>query len=109
MRAPWKTRDSFCRMFNLWAGDCGGDGRFGCDPRMHLIEKVGFADTEQRGKALASWHAHWDNRKTIFVEKTPENLLMTRFLQAAFPNCYFIVIRQPSCGAFRLAPTHDLE
>jgi sulfotransferase family protein len=28
------------------------------------------------------------------VEKTPANLLMTRFLQAAFPNSYFIVIRR---------------
>jgi len=28
------------------------------------------------------------------VEKTPGNLIMTRFLQAAFPNAYFIVIRR---------------
>jgi hypothetical protein len=28
------------------------------------------------------------------VEKTPENFLMTRFLQAAFPNSYFVVIRR---------------
>jgi len=30
----------------------------------------------------------------ICVEKTPGNILMTRFLQAAFPNSYFIVIRR---------------
>jgi hypothetical protein len=28
------------------------------------------------------------------VEKTPENFLMTRFLQAAFPNSYFVVLRR---------------
>jgi hypothetical protein len=28
------------------------------------------------------------------VEKTPGNLLMTRFLQAAFPNSYFVVIER---------------
>jgi hypothetical protein len=28
------------------------------------------------------------------VEKTPGNLLMTRFLQAAFPNSYFIVVKR---------------
>jgi hypothetical protein len=28
------------------------------------------------------------------VEKTPGNLLMTRFLQAAFPNSYFVVIKR---------------
>jgi hypothetical protein len=26
------------------------------------------------------------------VEKTPGNFLMTRFLQAAFPNSYFVAI-----------------
>jgi len=34
-------------------------------------------------KLRESWHPYWDNSKTIFVEKTPANLLMTRFLQAA--------------------------
>jgi hypothetical protein len=28
------------------------------------------------------------------VEKTPENFLMTRFLQVAFPNSYFVVIKR---------------
>ena len=28
------------------------------------------------------------------MEKTPANLLMTRFLQAAFPNSYFVVVRR---------------
>src|SRR5256885_10845695 len=32
--------------------------------------------------------------KKKFVEKTPENFLMTRFLQAAFPNSYFVVLRR---------------
>src|SRR5205085_5172950 len=32
--------------------------------------------------------------KTICVEKTPGNLIMTRFLQAAFPDAYFIVVRR---------------
>src|SRR5206468_1578940 len=42
----------------------------------------------------ASWHAYWDKSKRICVEKTPGNLLMTRFLQAAFPNSYFIVVKR---------------
>jgi hypothetical protein len=45
-------------------------------------------------KLKASWHQYWDESKTICLEKTPENLLMTRFLQAAFPNSYFIIIRR---------------
>jgi sulfotransferase family protein len=40
------------------------------------------------------WHSYWDPTKTICLEKTPGNLIMTRFLQAAFPHAYFIVIRR---------------
>jgi hypothetical protein len=74
--------------------DCGGPGRFGFDPRAHLTETSALLTPANVAKLRASWHAYWENSKTIFVEKTPANLLMTRFLQAAFPNSYFIVIRR---------------
>ena len=73
---------------------CGGPGRFGFDPRAHLTETSALLTAENAAKLRATWHAYWDNRKTIFVEKTPANLLMTRFLQAAFPNSYFVVIKR---------------
>jgi len=76
------------------AGDCGGDGRFGFDPRMHLTEKSDLLTQNNVERLWASWSPYWDKRKTIFVEKTPSNLLMTRFLQAAFPNSYFVVVRR---------------
>jgi hypothetical protein len=72
----------------------GGDGRFGFDPRMHLTETSDLLTPENVAKLRTSWHPYWDNTKAIFVEKTPGNLLMTRFLQAAFPNSYFVVIRR---------------
>ena len=72
----------------------GGMSRFGFDPRAHRTETSPLLTPENVRKLQASWHAYWDNSKTIFVEKTPANLLMTRFLQAAFPNSYFIVIRR---------------
>jgi hypothetical protein len=74
--------------------DCGGPGRFGFDPRVHLTEMSHLLTRENVAKILESWHVYWDNEKTIFVEKTPANLLMTRFLQTAFPNSYFIVIKR---------------
>jgi hypothetical protein len=73
---------------------CGGPGRFGFDPRAHLTETSALLTRGNVAKLRASWHAHWDNSKAIFVEKTPANLLMTRFLQAAFPNSYFVVIKR---------------
>ena len=74
--------------------ECGGAGRFGFDPRAHLTETSTLLTAQNVVKLRASWHAYWDNSKTIFVEKTPANPLMTRFLQAAFPNSFFIVIRR---------------
>ncbi len=73
---------------------CGGPGRFGFDPRAHLTEHSALLTPANVAKLRASWHAYWDNRKTIFIEKTPANLLMSRFLQAAFPNSYFVVIKR---------------
>ena len=76
------------------AAEYGGAGRFGFDPRTHRIETSTLLTPENIARLRSSWHAFWDNSKTIFVEKTPGNLLMTRFLQAAFPNSYFVVIRR---------------
>jgi len=73
---------------------CGGPGRFGFDPRAHLTEASALLTPANVARLRAGWHAYWDNNRKIFVEKTPANILMTRFLQAAFPNSYFIVIRR---------------
>jgi hypothetical protein len=78
----------------LTEGDFGGPGRFGFDPRAHLTETSPLLTPENVAKLRASWHVYWDNNRGIFVEKTPANLLMTRFLQAAFPNSYFVVIKR---------------
>src|SRR6266513_3638935 len=72
----------------------GGSSRCGFDPQMHRTETSDLLAPEKVARLRATWHSYWDNTKRIFVEKTPENLLMTRFLQAAFPNSYFVVIRR---------------
>lgn len=76
------------------ASECGGDGRFGFNPRMHLSEASDLLTPENALKLRQSWERYWDHNKAIRVEKTPANLLMTRFLQAIFPNSYFIVTRR---------------
>jgi hypothetical protein len=70
----------------------GGAGRFGFDPRAHRTESSELLTSENVARLRATWHSHWDASKSICVEKTPANLLMPRFLQAAFPNSYFVVI-----------------
>jgi hypothetical protein len=73
-------------------GEFGVAGRFGFYPRAHRTETSELLIPENIAKLRRSWHDHWDGTKSICVEKTPANLLMTRFLQAAFPNSYFVVI-----------------
>jgi Sulfotransferase family len=94
----------------------GGPGKFGFDPRAHLTETSPLLTPENALKLRQSWERYWDQSKAIRVEKTPGNLLKTRFLQAVFPHSYFIVIRRhpvPVSMANQrwkvsLAPLHNL-
>lgn len=72
----------------------GGPGKFGFDSRAHLTERSLLLTPDNISRLRASWHSYWSKEATIFVEKTPGNLLMTRFLQAGFPNSYFVAIRR---------------
>lgn len=72
----------------------GGVGKFGFAPQAHLTESSPLLTPENVFRLLRTWENFWDPHKTIRVEKTPGNLLITRFLQAAFPNSYFIVIKR---------------
>jgi Sulfotransferase family len=94
----------------------GGAGKFGFDSRAHLTEASELITPENAVRLRQSWERHWDQSKAIRVEKTPGNLLKTRFLQAVFPNCYFVVVRRhpvPVSMANQrwkvsLAPLHNL-
>jgi hypothetical protein len=72
----------------------GGAGKFGFDPRAHLTETSPLLTPENALKLRQSWARYWDQSKAIRVEKTPGNLLKARFLQAVFPNSYFVLIRR---------------
>lgn len=95
-----------------WA--CGGAGRFGYDPRAHLTENSTLLTPANVSRILKGWEPHWDGSKAIRVEKTPGNLLKTRFLQAAFPNAYFVVIKRHPVAVslatqkWSRTPLHDL-
>src|SRR5438874_1953781 len=72
----------------------GGAGKFGFDSRAHLTETSPLLIPENALKLRQSWERYWDSSKFTRVEKTPGNLLKARFLQAMFPDSYFIVIRR---------------
>lgn len=74
------------------AKEFGGPGRFGFRKEMHLTEHSPLLTHDNKKKIFNEWSTYWDTKKQILLEKSPPNILKTRFLQALFPNTYFIVI-----------------
>ncbi len=74
----------------------GGVGQLGFHPEIHLTEESPIVTDENRKKLFEEWGQYWDMSKPYLLEKTPANLLRSRFLQAMFPSSYFVfVIRHP--------------
>jgi hypothetical protein len=74
----------------------GGPGRFGFDPDAHLTERSPLVSDESRRLLLEQWAPHWDMSRPVLVEKSPPNLIRTRFLQALFPGARMIaLVRHP--------------
>ena len=74
----------------------GGPGRFALDGRAHLTETAPLATPESARRLAASWAPHWDLGRPVLVEKSPPNLVMTRFLQALYPDARFVlIVRHP--------------
>ncbi|PID56914.1 hypothetical protein CSB45_09665 [candidate division KSB3 bacterium] len=74
------------------AKDFGGPGKFGFQSEMHLTEMSSLLTDSNRIKLFTEWKKFWDTTRPVLLEKSPPNLLKTRFLQAIFPNVYFVVI-----------------
>jgi hypothetical protein len=70
----------------------GGAGRFGFAVEAHLTEESALATSKNKQKLFEEWSKHWDLTKPFLLEKSPPSLIKTRFLQAVFPDSYFIVI-----------------
>jgi hypothetical protein len=70
----------------------GGPGIFGFDPNAALTESSSLVREDSRSRLFADWARYWDLEKPVLLEKSPPNLIRTRFLQALFPNSYFLVL-----------------
>jgi Sulfotransferase family len=75
----------------------GGPGRFALAPAAHLTEASPLLGPDTAARLLAQWRPHWDPSRPVLLEKSPPNLIMGRFLQAAFPDASFVmVVRHPA-------------
>ena len=70
----------------------GGAGRFALDPRSHMTDEHPLATPASRDRLLADWSPWWDLSRPVLAEKSPPNMVRTRFLQALFPDAAFVVI-----------------
>ncbi len=74
----------------------GGPGKFGFHPDAHLDENSRLLTDQNRIKLLAEWSQYWDMKAPFLIEKSPPNIVRSRFLQEMFPKSYFIaIIRHP--------------
>jgi Sulfotransferase family len=70
----------------------GGPGRFAFAPEAHMTEESELLTPENKQKLAKEWSQYWDLSKPYLLEKSPPNLIWTRFLQSAFPNSSFVII-----------------
>jgi len=70
----------------------GRPGRFGFAPEMHLTETSPLVSVQNARTLFEEWSPHWDLSRPLLLEKSPPNLLKTRFLQALYPGSAFVVI-----------------
>jgi hypothetical protein len=74
----------------------GRPGRFGFAPEMHLTEESPLASRESALALFEEWSPHWDLSRRVLLEKSPPNLIKTRFLQALYPGAAFVaIVRHP--------------
>lgn len=74
----------------------GGPGKFAFNEKARLDENSALISETNKQKLLQEWGRYWEPNKSIWVEKSPPNLIRTRFFQKLFPEALFItIIRHP--------------
>lgn len=70
----------------------GGPGKFAFDHRSHMTEDHELVSADNSTRLFSEWSPYWDLEKKYQIEKSPPNIVRTRFLQALFPQARFIVV-----------------
>jgi hypothetical protein len=70
----------------------GGPGQFVFDIRSYMDESHPLATHKSADAIFKQWSTYFDLSRRYFIEKSPPNIIRTRFLQKIFPRSKFIVI-----------------
>ena len=79
----------------------GGPGHFCLNKDAYMDETHPLVSILSADKIFSEWEKHWNTNKTYLIEKSPPNIIRTRFLQSLFPESFFIIIlRHPIAIAY---------
>ncbi|MGP1375885.1 MAG: sulfotransferase family protein [Almyronema sp.] len=85
----------------LPAINIGGPGSFGFHNQAFMDETHPLAIPSNAEKLFKEWSQHWNTDCPYLLEKSPPNVVRTRFLQHLFPNSIFLVLlRHPLATAY---------
>ena len=74
----------------------GGPGEFALHPDAHLTQDSELINPENRNRLLSEWGAYYDLQKPVLLEKSPPNLIRSRFLRQLLPGSRFLfIVRHP--------------
>ncbi len=83
------------------AKSLGGPGGFGFNDASFMDESHPLATPANARRLLECWKPYWDLDAPYLLEKSPPNLVRTRFFQALFPDCRFVIaVRHPVAVAY---------
>ena len=78
------------------AHEYGGAGEFAFHLDAHLTESSSLINQSNKELLLRQWGAYYDLSKTLLLEKSPPNLIRSRFLRNMVPAARFIfIVRHP--------------
>lgn len=91
----------FLQTVYLPAKAFGGPGHFGFNEASFMDEEHPLLTAENSSRLLKEWSHYWDLTKDYLIEKSPPNIVRTRFLQQIFPKSFIIIIlRHPIAIAY---------
>ncbi len=70
----------------------GGPGKFAFDKRSYMDESHPLSTNESAKAIFEQWSKYYDLSSNYLIEKSPPNLIKTRYLQKLFPGSKFVVI-----------------
>ncbi|GBE11908.1 hypothetical protein BMS3Abin13_00184 [bacterium BMS3Abin13] len=78
----------------------GGPGQFAFNEKAYMDETHELATAQNAETLFGQWREYWDLNCKFLLEKSPPNIIRTRFLQKMFPRSLFVVIiRHPAIVA----------